>query len=177
MSFFKKLKTDIGVEQENKKPKPKAPGLAKEKPVKKPEPEIKIEDSNQPAKEKPKEKPKKEVKDWLKSAGQLAVDVFQTDAEFCVQAPIAGINPEDIDISVENDMLIIRGERREVDFGGDKNYFYQECYWGEFSRQILLPEDADTSRIKASLKKGVLIVKIPRVSKIKKKKVSVTLSE
>ncbi len=120
-----------------------------------------------------KESPKKEAQDWIKSEGQLAVDVYHTPKEFCIQAPIAGVNPDDLDISIENEMVVIKGTRNEPNQEEEKNYFYQECYWGPFSRQIILPEDVDIQRIKASLKKGVLMIKIPRVKKIKKKKINV----
>jgi len=165
MSFFKKLRTDIETEDKPVFPKKK---------------DIKVEGSKKPEPPKKKidpPKPKKNAQDWLKSEGQLAVDVFHTATEFCIQAPIAGVMPEDIDVDVENEMLIIKGERREPDIGKEKDYFYQECYWGPFSRQIILPEDADSSKIKASLKKGILVIKIPRASKIKKRKVNISLAE
>ena len=158
MSFFKKLKKDIGVE-ENSKSKKKVD-------VKKVEKE-----------EKAKPETKKATQDWLKSEGQLAVDVYSTDSEFCVQAPIAGVTPEDLDISFENEMLIIKGERKMPDVSKEKNYFYQECYWGTFSREIILPDDADTQRIKASLQKGILTVKIPLTRKEKKKKITVVTED
>ena len=124
-------------------------------------------------KEDEEDSPKKEAQDWIKSEGQLAVDVYHTGTEFCIQAPIAGVSPDDLDISVENEMVVIKGVRNEPEQGKEKNYFYKECYWGPFSRQIILPEDVDIQRIKASLKKGVLMIKIPRVKRIKKKKINV----
>jgi len=108
--------------------------------------------------------------DWLKSKGQLAVDVFQTENEFCVQAPIAGVEQNDIDITVENEMLIIRGERREpLMTSKEKKYSYQECYWGPFSRQVIIPEDINKEKIKASLKAGILVVRMPKAEPQKKK--------
>ena len=164
MSFFKKLKKDIGIEEEEKSKVKLKKEVLKEKVEEKP-------------KKIPVSAPKKKASDWLKTEGQLAVDVFQTNSEFCVRAPIAGVKPENIDVSVENEMLVIKGERKEVEEEVGKNYFYQECYWGSFSRQIILPEDVDTSRIKASLSKGILTVRIPRVKRIKKKKVAVQTEE
>ena len=122
-------------------------------------------------------KVKKGEQDWLQADGQLVVDVYETASEFCIQAPIAGVNPEDIEVSVEGGMLNIGGERKYSEETKEKNYFYRECYWGAFSRQILLPEDADASRIKASLKKGILLIKIPKVTKPTKKKVNVSFDE
>ena len=164
MSFFEKFKRDIGITDE-KEEKIK---------IKKEVPKVKAE--------KKEEKilvplPKKESTGWSKAEGQLAVDVYQTSSEFCVQAPIAGIELEDLEVSVENEMLLIKGERKEPVEDSEKNYFYQECYWGPFSRQVILPDDVDISRIKASLNKGILMVKIPRVRKRKKKKVTIQTTE
>jgi len=170
MSFFKKLKTDIEGEES-----PKTIKTAKKKPVKEDKEEKEIipikEDTETKKKDAP--KPKKKAQDWLQSEGQLAVDVYETDSDFYVRAPIAGVEPEEIDVSVENGMLIIRGERKYTEEAKEKNYFYKECYWGSFSRQILLPEDADADKVKASLKKGILTVKIPKASRLKKRKISV----
>ena len=125
---------------------------------------------------KEKTKPNKK-QDWLKKEGQLVVDVFYTKSDFCVQAPIAGVEREALDISIDNKMLIIKGERKEPGAIKEKNYSYQECYWGPFSRQILLPEDVDPQRIKASLEKGILLIKIPRIIKVNKKKVNVNVKD
>ncbi len=202
MSIFKKIKDDIGMEEEDNK-KGKAKKEEKSKKEKESEEEVETKEnaseknqnekeennkeeaeSDVPSEEKEKkkeeeqeeeekEKKKEKTKDWMESEGQLTVDVYQTTSEFCIQAPIAGISPEDLDIGVENEMLTIKGERRLPEDGENKDYFYQECYWGPFSRQIILPDDADTTRIKASLKNGILTVSIPRVTKIKRKKVSI----
>jgi HSP20 family protein len=168
MSFLKKLKKDIGVEEELAEKEAIETQQKEEKEKKAPS----FEKKENSSKEK-----KKSSKEWLKPEGQLAVDVYQTAAEFCVQAPIAGVNPEDIDVSVENEMLIIKGERKEPDAEKEKDYFYQECYWGPFSRQIILPEEVDINKIKASLKRGILTIKIPKISKMKKKKVSIVIGD
>lgn len=180
MAFFKKLKNNIGIEEDTEegievKPKKIAPKRKTEAK----EPEATEEKASNPTKENGKKEEKKgknsassknkEAADWLQSKGQLAVDVFQTENNFCVQAPIAGVNQEDIDISVENDMLIIKGVRKEPDKDGERKYFYQECYWGPFSRQIILPEDVNIQKIQASLKGGILVVKVPIIKPTKKK--------
>jgi len=157
MSFFKKLKNDIDFndkdeikeikKEENKKTQKK-----------------KIE-----KKEAPIQKIKKESQNWMETDGQLAVDVYQTKDFFVVQAPVAGIKPEDLNIFVENDFLIIKGKREKTEEIQEKDYFYQECYWGSFSRKVSLPENLDSSKIKASLKKGILTVKIPKITQKAKK--------
>ena len=165
MSFLKKLKRDIGLEEETEE-KLKEKGEAKKK--------------NEREKEKKEEvsvqKPKKEVKDWLEAEGQLAVDVYQTKSSFVIQAPVAGIKPEDLDISVEDGILVLRGKREKTEEIQEKDYFYQECYWGAFSRKVSLPEDVDPSNIKAFLKKGILTIKLPRIAKQEKKK-KITIEE
>jgi HSP20 family protein len=113
---------------------------------------------------------------WLKTKGQLAVDVYQTETEFCIQAPVAGVEPGDIAVAVENEMLIIKGDRPEPETKEGRRYIYQECFWGAFSRQIILPEDVDASSIKASLKKGILTIKIPRIGG-DKKKIKITIEQ
>lgn len=100
------------------------------------------------------------VQQEKREEGELVIDSFETDSEFCIQAPIAGVSIKDLDISIEQEMLIIKGERRCPENKKDKKYFHQECYWGKFSRKIMLPKDADPQTIKVSLEKGILIIKI-----------------
>ena len=111
------------------------------------------------------------------SEGELKVDACQTDNEIVIQSIVAGVLPEDLEINITTESVTIRGKREREEKVEAKDYLYQECFWGSFSRQILLPEDADASRIKASLQKGVITIKIPRVSKIKKRKINVSLGE
>ncbi len=108
---------------------------------------------------------------WFEPEGELAVDVYQTEEEIVVQSPIAGIRPESLDIFVENDVLLIKGNRQKPDEIGQRDYFYQECYWGPFSRQIILSKETDPDRITAEMKEGVLIIRIPKVKKEKNKKI------
>ena len=153
MSFFKKRKKDIEFEEETGE-------KLKENKKKK------IERKGEVSLQKPDEK----MNDWLETEGQLAVDVYQTKSFFIIQAPVAGIKPEDLDISIEDGILVIKGKREKIEEVQEKDYFYQECYWGAFSRKVSLPEDVDSSKIKASLKKGILVIKLPRIIKKGKKK-------
>lgn len=111
--------------------------------------------------------------DWFDNAptGELTVDVYQTDKELVVQSTVAGVKPEDLDISIENEVLIIKGKRENEKKETGKNYFYQECFWGHFSREIVLPVEVDETKIKASMEKGILTIRVPKLEK--KKKVSV----
>lgn len=102
--------------------------------------------------------------DWFAPTaeeGQLSVDVFRDADDLVIRSTVAGVKPEEIDISMHGDLLTIRGKRqseREVD---EQQWFYRECYWGSFSRSIVLPYEVVTDQAKASLKNGVLEVRIP----------------
>lgn len=101
---------------------------------------------------------------WLDSdyGGQLAVDVYETDHSIVVRAAIAGVRAEDIDISVNNDMVTIKGVRQIEEEVLPGNFLYQECYWGGFSRSIILPVEVRADQVRASLKNGILRVVLPR---------------
>ncbi|MDZ4341432.1 MAG: Hsp20/alpha crystallin family protein, partial [Candidatus Binatia bacterium] len=96
--------------------------------------------------------------------GQLTVDVFQDDQNIVVQSTIAGVSPDDLDVSITNDMVTIRGERRQQYDIDPEDYFYQECYWGTFSRSIILPVEIDADRAEAKIKNGVLTIRIPKAN-------------
>jgi len=105
--------------------------------------------------------------------GQLAVDVYETDSDFVVLAAIAGISSNDVEIQIDKDMLVIKGCRQNPENRTDKNYFYQECYWGTFSRKVILPENIDVSLSQAEFNKGVLTIKFPKNSVKNKKDISI----
>jgi len=109
---------------------------------------------------------------WLEPVGQLAVDVYQTEVELVIQSAIAGVRPEDLDISIEKDILTVSGERKKP-FEEKGDYFSQECYWGKFSRQIILPVEIDPNKIEATLKDGILTIKAPKLFKERKRKIMV----
>jgi HSP20 family protein len=107
---------------------------------------------------------------WLEPVGQLAVDIYQTENELVIQSAIAGVKSEDLDISLEGDVITISGERKKpLEEKGD--YFSQECYWGKFSRQIISPVEIDPNRIEATLKNGILTVRAPKLLKEKRRKI------
>lgn len=106
--------------------------------------------------------------------GQLAVDVYQTKDSVVVKAPIAGVRSEDIDIAISEDVMTIRGDRKEETIVEKEHYYVQECFWGSFSRSIILPTSTIAEKANATLKDGVLTVEVPKVvqeDKIKKIKV------
>lgn len=113
---------------------------------------------------------------WLEGdfeEGQLSIDVYQDDDNLVVKSTIAGVKPEDIDISINNDMLTIRGKREDGDEIHDDNYLYRECYWGSFSRSIILPVEVKSDKIDACLENGVLTITLPKVQSAKQISVKV----
>jgi HSP20 family protein len=112
--------------------------------------------------------------DWMAEAeGQLAVDVYQTKENVVIKAPIAGVTPDNIDIEVAEDVVTIRGERKDDAEVDREHYYVQECYWGSFSRSVILPTSTIAEKAAASLKDGVLTLTIPKVAQDKVKKIKV----
>jgi len=105
--------------------------------------------------------------------GQLTVDVYQTDDEIVIKSTIAGVTADDIDVSITNEMVTIKGNRKHEEKVKESDYYYQELYWGSFSRSIILPEEIDADSAKASMKNGVLTLRLPKLSKNRTKKVRV----
>lgn len=105
--------------------------------------------------------------------GQLTIDVYQTEGEIVIKSTIAGVKPEDLDVAINNDMVTIRGERKNEEMVGSENYYYQECYWGSFSRSVVLPVDIIAEKAEASLKNGILTIRLPKADINKVKKIQV----
>jgi len=119
-----------------------------------------------------------EKKNWIEEdmeEGELLVDVYQKDNNIVICSTIAGVKPEDIDIDINNDMITIRGRRKEDLEAVEEDYFYKECYWGGFSRSIILPCEVQANKVKASLKNGVLKILLPKIKSKKSVKVSVNV--
>jgi HSP20 family protein len=112
--------------------------------------------------------------DWLSEyEGQLTIDMYQTKDNVIIKSTIAGVKPEDIDVTIANDMVTIRGERKRDFEASSEDYFYQECYWGSFSRSVVLPVDVDIDNVEADLKDGILTVILPKAAKARAKKIRV----
>ena len=117
---------------------------------------------------------KESNEEWLNDfEGQLNIDMYQTKDNVIIKSTIAGVRPEDIDITVANDMVTVKGARKKDEVISQDDYFYQECYWGNFSRSVIIPVDIDSESIEADLKDGILTVVIPKAAKAKTKKVKV----
>ena len=107
------------------------------------------------------------------SEGQLTVDVFQTPSEIVVESAIAGVKPEDIDVNVGHDSVTIKGSRHREKEVKDEDYLYQECYWGRFSRSVILPQEVDPESATVSFKNGILTVRLPKRDKQRSRKLKV----
>lgn len=105
--------------------------------------------------------------------GQPTVDVYQNNDEIVVQTPIAGVSREDLDVEATSESVTIRGERRRNEKVEDADYLYQECFWGRFSRTIILPQEVDPDEAKVSLRNGVLTVRLPKVNRGTSKKLQI----
>ena len=164
VSFFNKLRGGIEVKKDTQTEKLKNEKTKEEGDINTLEKEIENKKENN-------------FEELMETEGELAVDVYQTESDIVIQSTIAGVKPEGLEISVENDVLTIRGERKNETEEGGKNYFYQECYWGAFSRQIILPEEVDPNRIEATMKNGILTVKLPKINRTKLRKIAVSTGE
>ncbi|RJQ13740.1 Hsp20/alpha crystallin family protein [Candidatus Parcubacteria bacterium] len=105
--------------------------------------------------------------------GQLTLDVYQTPSEVIIKSTIAGVDPNDLDISINNDMVTIRGTRHKDEEVDSEEYYYQELYWGSFSRSVILPVEVDADEAEASMKNGILTIKLPKLDKEKHRKLKV----
>ena len=117
--------------------------------------------------------------DWMAEnefEGQLAVDVYQTKDTVVIKAPIAGVRPDDIDVAISEDVVTIRGDRKDERAVEKEHYYVQECFWGSFSRSVILPTSTIADKAAASLKDGVLTIEIPKVAQNKVKKIKVSAS-
>ncbi len=104
---------------------------------------------------------------------QLTVDVWQTPDEIVVQSIVAGVKPEDLDVSISQDNITISGRREKAKEVVGSDYFYQELYWGAFSRSILLPQEIDPDESEATIKNGLLSIRLPKLDKTKIQKLKI----
>jgi len=193
-SFFEKLKKGMGIEgpvetetEEEIEEKPQPVRIKKNRKENKPltaqvkKLEIKAEPIERETEEIEKEEVKAEEpsfakaaegkEKWFETEGELAIDVYQTESELVIQSAIAGVKPENLDILIEQDIITIKGSREKPENGGA--YFAQECYWGPFSRKVILPVEIDPNRIEATMKEGILTLKLPKILRERKRKIIV----
>lgn len=112
---------------------------------------------------------KKDTDEWSEQGeeGQLAVDIFDTEKDIFVVSTVAGASEEDLEIVIHNDMMTIRGSRKSpikvlADHSPILEFFHKECFWGRFSRTIVLPHEVKNEFTSATLQNGVLVVRLPK---------------
>lgn len=110
-------------------------------------------------------------KEWLPAEenydGQLSVDVYQVNDEIVIKSTIAGVKADAVDVSINGDMITIRGIRPGQEKVAEEDYFYQECYWGGFSRSIILPCEVRSDRARATMEDGILTIRLPKLKRLK----------
>lgn len=122
-----------------------------------------------------KERTRLEDEGWLEEyEGQLAIDAYQTNEYVIVKAPIAGVKPQDLEISITDEVVTVKGQRHQEVSTAEADYFCQECYWGSFSRSYVLPIPVDADKAQANLKDGILTLTIPKQEKSKTRILKVT---
>ncbi len=108
--------------------------------------------------------------------GQLAVDVYQTPEDIVIKTMVAGVRPEDLDISITRDMVTIKGTRESANEATEDNFFFKELYWGTFTRTIVLPQEIEVEGAEAVEKHGLLIIRLPKIDKGRQTKLRVKAS-
>lgn len=104
---------------------------------------------------------------------ELAVDLYQTPTDIVIQTMVAGVKPDELDLSVARDMVTISGKREEAKNIDEENYFTKELYWGKFSRTISLPQEVEPEEVEATERHGLLTIKIQKVDREKRNTVKV----
>lgn len=115
----------------------------------------------------------KEENTVLEDIGQLSIDVINTPDYIIIKSMIAGVKPQDLDIQISRDMVTIKGNREEEMEVNEEDYYHRELYWGSFARNILLPEEIDVDAAEAKEKHGLLVIRLPKLDKNRKTKLSV----
>jgi HSP20 family protein len=113
---------------------------------------------------------------WIEEENEeaeLSVDLYQTPTDIIVQTMVAGVKPEDLELSIARDIITIRGKREENRTIDEDNYFTKELYWGKFSRTISLPAEVEPEEVEATERHGLVTIKIKKVDKEKKNTVKV----
>jgi len=106
--------------------------------------------------------------EWLEEEeGQLAIDAYQDEDAIYIKAPIAGVNIDDLEISITDEIVSVKGTRKNETELARENYFVQECYWGAFMRSYILPVSVDAAKAEARLRDGILTISIPKQEKTK----------
>lgn len=152
-SFWERLTGSVRIEEEYEEPKRVSAGTHKENGKEKKPDNNWIEEENEEA--------------------ELAVDVYQTPTDIIVQTMVAGVKPEDLELSIARDMITIHGKREEHRNIDEENYFTKELYWGKFSRTLSLPQEIEPEEVEATEKHGFLTIRMQKVDKDKTSNIKV----
>ena len=133
---------------------------------------IRIDDDEEESKNHSRKDSKEDKKNnWIEEENEeaeLAVDVYQNGADIIIQTMVAGVRPEDLELSIARDMVTIRGKREETRNVDEENYFIKELYWGKFSRTISLPQEVEPEEAEATEKHGLITIRLQKVDKQKR---------
>ncbi|MFA6254046.1 MAG: Hsp20/alpha crystallin family protein [Candidatus Paceibacterota bacterium] len=155
-SFFERITGSISVSDEEE---------VTQKPLEKAfSPKIKVSSNNQWL---------NETEPTVEEIGELSVDVYQTDNDIVVQAMIAGVRSEDLNVSITREMVTLEGRRQKASEVEGDGYFMKELYWGSFARKILLPCEVEPSESEAYEKNGLLTLRMPKIDKERTQKIKV----
>lgn len=108
--------------------------------------------------------------------GELTVDIYDNGDAIMIQSTVAGVKPEDLDISITTDSITIRGKRKQTEEIREEDYYYKELFWGSFSRSIILPEEIEDAEAEANLKYGLLTIRLPKKKRNTVQKLKVKVS-
>jgi HSP20 family protein len=108
--------------------------------------------------------------------GELTIDIYDRGDAIMIQSTVAGVKPEDLDVSITNDTVSIQGKRERPEPVDEKDYYYKELFWGTFSRSVILPEEVEDENAEATLKFGLLTIRLPKKRRgvVQRLKVKVT---
>lgn len=121
-------------------------------------------------------KDKRNDNSWIEEENEeleLTVDVYQTSTDIILKTMVAGVKPEDLELTIARDTITIKGKREENQNIDEENYFIKELYWGKFSRTILLPQEVEPEEVEATERHGLLTIKIQKVDKEKRNNIKV----
>jgi HSP20 family protein len=122
------------------------------------------------------EQPTVDPNDWMEEfEGQLAIDVYHTSAEVVLKAPIAGVRQEDLEVTITDERITIKGERHDNHNESVEGYLIQECYWGSFSRTYDFPVAVDSDNATAKLVDGILTISVPKTARARSRTLSVSM--
>ena len=171
-SFFERLTGSVRINEDEAEPEPKPAAVEpKARARKTRDADDRPSVIHPVAAESPRREPEAVPEDEADAPeeGQLTVDIYDDGTSIIIQSSVAGVKPEDVDISLQEDTLTIRGARSRHREVNESNFYYKELYWGTFSRAIILPEEVEFQKADANIKNGLLTIRLPKKDRSEKK--------